>query len=168
MAKEYSNGSPCPMCKGELSSKIVTETFTYKDKSFDYPDYIIHVCNNCGEEFVGDKTMKESARKIRDFYREIDGLLTASEIKRIRIKLGRSQEALSTLLGGGLKAFARYEKCDVIQTESMDNLLRVLDELPYAIEIIEKKHLPKPKILSTCQVYDTFAKQGKLVGTYDK
>lgn len=166
MAKEYYDGSPCPMCKGNLKSKNITETFTYKGKSFDYPNYIVHVCEKCGEEFVGDTTMKQSARKLRDFYREVDGLLTASEIKRIRVKLGRSQEELSSLLGGGLKAFARYENSDIIQAESMDNLLRILDEKPQDIEIIERKHLPKRKVLSLSQVYDT--RQGKLVGTYDK
>jgi HTH-type transcriptional regulator / antitoxin MqsA len=166
MAKEYYDGAPCPMCKGQLKSNSITETFTYKGKSFDYPNYVVHVCDKCGEEFVGDKTMKQSARKVRDFYRVVDGLLTASEIKRIRVKLGRSQEDLSSILGGGLKAFARYENSDVIQAESMDNLLRILDEMPHAIEIIERKHLPKRKILSVSQVYSLT--QGKLVGTYDK
>lgn len=166
MAKEYHDGSPCPICKEPLKSKSITETFSYKEKSFDYPNYIVHVCEKCDEEFVGDKTMKQSARRLRDFYREVDGLLTAREIKRIRIKLGRSQDDLSTLLGGGLKAFTRYENCDVIQTTSMDNLLRILDELPNAIEIIENKHLPKRRVLSASQVYVN--QQAKIVGTYGK
>lgn len=166
MAKEYHDGSPCPICKGHLKGKSVTETFTYKGRSFDYPDYVVHVCEECGEEFVGDKTMKQSARALRDFYRVVDGLLTSTEIKRIRVKLGRSQEDLSSLLGGGLKAFARYENNDIIQSEPMDNLLRILDEHPYIIDTLESKHLPKRKVLSITQVYNT--QQGKLVGTYDK
>ena len=148
MAREYHDGSPCPLCKGALKSKSVTETFSYKGRSFEYPDYVVHVCEKCGEEFVGDKTMKQSSRRIRDFYREVDGLLTASEIKRIRVKLGRTQEDLSALLGGGLKAFARYENGDVIQAEAMDNLLRILDEMPQAIDVIERKHAPRPRVLS--------------------
>jgi HTH-type transcriptional regulator/antitoxin MqsA len=106
------------------------------------------MCEKCGEEFVGDKTMKQSSRRIRDFYREVDGLLTASEIKRIRVKMGRTQENLSALLGGGLKAFARYENGDVIQAEAMDNLLRILDEMPQAIDVLERKHSPRPRVLS--------------------
>lgn len=166
MAKEYHDGSPCPLCAGKLKSKTITETFSYKGKSLDYPNYVIHVCDKCGEEFVGDRTIKQSARKLRDFYREVDGLLTSHEIKRIRVKLGRSQDDLGRLLGGGLKAFARYENCDVIQTESMDNLLRVLDEMPSAIDIIENKHLPKKRVLSTCQIY--YNEQHKIVGRYGK
>lgn len=165
MAKEYKDGSPCPMCKGELKNKSVTETFTYKGKSFEYPNYIVHVCEKCGEEFIGDKTMKESARKLRDFYREVDGLLTANEIKRIRkFKLEKTQEELGALLGGGLKAFARYENSDVIQSEPMDNLLRILDEKPYVLEILENKHLPK-RTLSTSQLYTN---SQKMAGTYGK
>lgn len=166
MAKEYKDGSPCPICEGSLRGKNITETFSYKGKSFDYPNYVVHVCDKCGEEFVGDKTMKQSARKIRDFYREVDGLLTAIEIKCLRLRLGKSQEELSSILGGGLKAFARYENSDVIQSEPMDNLLRLIDANPSSLEILENKHLPKRKSLSTCQLYTIT--QGKMVGTYGK
>lgn len=165
MAIEYIDGSSCPICDGVLEEKIVTEIFSYKGKTLEYPDYLVHVCNKCGEEFVGDRTMKQSARVLRDFYRQVDGLLSASDIKRIRVKLGRTQEDMSSILGGGLKAFARYENSDVIQSEPMDNLLRILDEMPHSISIIENKNKPKRKV-STCQLYDLY--QGKLVGTYDK
>lgn len=68
-------GGQCPICgyKG-LKKNIITETFTYKGKKFDYPDYIIYKCPSCKEAIVDKNTLKESGRAIRDFYRKVDGL----------------------------------------------------------------------------------------------
>lgn len=164
MAKDYTNGDPCPICKTLLEERLVTETFTYKGKELDYPNYVVHYCAECDDEFVGDRTIKQSARQLRDFYRCVDGLLTSCEIKRIRVKLGYTQENLSKLLGGGAKAFARYENSDVVQSEAMDNLLRVLDSHPQSIETLERKHQPKPKVV-TSMVYHT-KMEGKMVVNY--
>ena len=83
----------CPICGGsKLERKEVTETFEYKGQSFEYPNYVVYACGSCGEEIVDSKCLKESGRKIRDFYRKVDGLLTSYEIKRIRkFKLGLTQ-----------------------------------------------------------------------------
>ena len=136
MAKQFKDGDPCPICTQQLQSTSVTETFTYKNVSMEYPDYVVHRCSGCGEEFVGSQTIKDSSRRIRDFHREVDGFLTSTKIKEIRMRLGYTQDDFSRILGGGDKAFARYENGDVTQAKSMDNLLRILDAMPQAIEIL--------------------------------
>lgn len=166
MAREFCNGDPCPLCGQPLREKSVTETFNYKGHTLEYPNYIVHQCAECEEAFVGDGTMKESGRRLRDFYREVDGLLKASDIKRIRVKLGYTQDDLSQLLGGGTKAFARYENSDVIQSVAMDNLLRVLDSHPQAVATLETKHLPSKRVLSTSMVYHTTIDEGRMVANY--
>ena len=98
-------------------------------------------CASCGEEIVDSKCLKESGRKIRDFYRKVDGLLQSDEIKRIRkFKLGLTQDDASKLIGGGPKSFCKYENCDVVQSEAVDNLLRILDAYPHTMEVIKAKH----------------------------
>jgi HTH-type transcriptional regulator/antitoxin MqsA len=136
----------CPICSGsKLERKEVTETFEYKGQSFECPDYVVYACESCGEEIVDSKCLKESGRKIRDFYRKVDGLLTSDEIKRIRkFKLGLTQDDASKLIGGGPKSFCKYENCEVIQSEAVDNLLRVLDLYPYTLEVMKSKHNHKP------------------------
>jgi putative zinc finger/helix-turn-helix YgiT family protein len=67
--------------------------------------------------------------------------LTGEDIKRIRKKLGLTQEGMAEKLGVGLKTFARYENLSVRQSKAMDNLLRILDKYPESIEIIEKTRL---------------------------
>lgn len=163
----YKNGDACPVCEeGTLTSSKIIATFEYKGNSLDIPDYLIWECGECKERFVDHKTSKEGGRKVRDFHRMVDGLLTANEIKRIRkFKLCLSQDDASVLLGGGAKSFARYENSEVIQSEIMDNLLRVIDDRPYVIDSIKNKHMPK-RVISTTQVYRT--QQDRLVGTYDK
>ena len=83
--------------------KNETEVFTYKDKTLEYPGYVVHECSGCSEQFVGERTMKASARKLREFYKQVDGLLPASEIREIRMRLGLTQDEASELLGGGKK-----------------------------------------------------------------
>jgi HTH-type transcriptional regulator/antitoxin MqsA len=136
----------CQICGGsKLEHKEVTETFEYKGQSFEYPNYVVYACESCGEEIVDSKCLKESGRKIRDFYRKVDGLLTSDEIKRIRkFKLGLTQDEASKLIGGGPKSFCKYENCEVIQSEAVDNLLRVLDLYPHTLEVMKNKHNHKP------------------------
>jgi len=124
-----------------LKKNIITETFTYKGKKFDYPDYIIYKCPSCKEAIVDKNTLKESGRAIRDFYRKVDGLLTSDEIYRIRKnRLCLTQDEASELLGGGAKSFARYENSEVIQSLALDNLLRILDKEPSMLNIIRAKN----------------------------
>jgi len=138
----YKEESQCPICGNKgLKKKVITETFEYKGDSFNYPNYVIHECPTCNEAIVDKKTLKESGRAIRDFYRKVDGLLTAKEIRRIReSKLHLTQDKASILLGGGLKSFARYENSEVIQSTALDNLLRILDDDPSKLSIILNKN----------------------------
>jgi HTH-type transcriptional regulator/antitoxin MqsA len=162
------NENQCPFCGYDrLNKKIITETFEYKDKKFDYPGYVIYECSGCGEEIVDKKSMKESGRAIREFYRQVDGLLVSSEIKRIRkFKLCLTQDQASELLGGGAKSFARYENNEVIQSAALDNLLRVLDKAPHLLNIIENKNKPLQNLvtISINSIYEH--NQGKMVANY--
>lgn len=128
----------CPICDGNLSRKVTDETFTYKGKKKTIPDYVTYTCKQCGESIVDPKTLKDSGKVLKDFQREADGLLTGVEIKKIRGKLNRTQEEMAKILGGGLKAFARYETGTICQSTAMDNLLRILDEYPNVINVILK------------------------------
>ena len=137
----YKPGDACPICgAGQLTRKEITAEFDYKGEHLEVPNYIVWECAACSESLVDKGTLKEAGRKIRDFHRLVNGLLTASEIKRIRkFKLEMKQDELSRLLGGGEKSFARYENCEVIQNESMDNLLRILDVYPHALSVLQNK-----------------------------
>lgn len=135
----YKEGSICPVCgAGALAVNTVEERFTYKGKSLVVPDYVVYECASCGEALVDPASSKRASKLLKDFSREVDGLLSTTDIKRIRKKLGFTQEQMAEVCGGGLKGFARYEAGQVIQSKGMDNLLRILDEFPVALDIINR------------------------------
>jgi len=140
----------CPICgAGALKKEVKTETFTYKGESKDIPNYITWSCSECGEAIVDNESLKASGKILKDFQREVDGLLTGQQIKNVRTKLGLTQTQLAHIIGGGLKSVARYEAGQVSQSKGMDNLLRILDAYPQTLNIIRKNDahcLAKSKI----------------------
>ncbi|KAF0183097.1 MAG: HTH-type transcriptional regulator / antitoxin for MqsR toxin [Nitrospirae bacterium] len=130
----------CPICgTGSLRKEIGAETFEYKGKSISIPNYVTYACDACGEAIVDNNTMKKSGKILKAFKREVDGLLTAEQIKAIRAKLGLTQNELAEIVGGGAKSLARYESGQVCQSRGMDNLLRILDAYPHTLNVIQKK-----------------------------
>lgn len=130
----------CPICGGgKLEKKVGTEIFEYKGKSIEIPNYVTHECAACGEAIVDNASLKESGKKLKDFQREVDGLLTGPQIKAVRVKLGLTQEELAEIVGGGLKSLARYESGQVSQSKGMDNLLRILDAYPFTLKVIQRE-----------------------------
>jgi HTH-type transcriptional regulator / antitoxin MqsA len=131
MKTPLSEGKTCPVCgEGKCKRKTITETFTYKGHRLAIPEYVVYVCSRCREEFLDHSLIRPHQQKIRDWQRTIDGLLSAEEIRRVRTMLGLTQEEFSLLLGGGRKAFARYETGAVRQSVAMDNLLRAVQKHP--------------------------------------
>lgn len=129
----------CPVCgRGPLVREVLNETFEYKGRSITIPDYVVYKCPDCGESIVDRVTLKKSGSQLKDFQREVDGLLSGTDIRRIRAKLNLTQEQMSEILGGGIKAFTRYELGAVSQSKAMDNLLRILDKFPNVLGVIMK------------------------------
>ncbi|WP_435549793.1 type II toxin-antitoxin system MqsA family antitoxin [Desulfobacterium sp. N47] len=129
----------CPVCGADaLKKRTGTETFEYKGESTTIPDYVTYECKECGESIVDNKSLKESGKKLKDFQRQVDGLLTGQQIKKIRLKLDLTQEEFAGIIGGGRKSVTRYETGQICQSKGMDNLLRILDAYPETINVIKK------------------------------
>jgi HTH-type transcriptional regulator/antitoxin MqsA len=133
----YKPDDMCPLCGGgNLCEKVIEKHFSYKGHSLAVPDYRILECSACGEAVVEKDSARRAEKLLKDFGRQVDGLLMAADIKRIRRKLHLTQEQLATVLGGGLKGFARYENGQVVQSRAMDNLLRILDRFPESLAVL--------------------------------
>lgn len=157
----------CPICgEGKLTKKIIDETFTYKGQSITIPNYIIYECDSCGEAIVDSRTLKIAGKKLTAFKRKVEGLLTPEEIRKIRKKFGFSQELMSELLGGGKKAFARYETGELCQSRAMDNLLRIIDAYPFTISILLENKAKEIDIKENPVVSLEFKKAYKTVIKY--
>jgi putative zinc finger/helix-turn-helix YgiT family protein len=130
----------CPICgEGKLERQVTNEKFDYKGNSVTVPGYVKYTCSLCKESIVDNTTLKKSAKILKEFQCEVDGLLTVPDIKEIRkIRTNVTQERLARRLGMAPKTFARYEARLVCQSKPMDDLLRILGVYPDLIRVIEK------------------------------
>lgn len=139
------NFETCPVCGSEhMEKQIISQDFEYKGRKKIIDGCEIIVCKGCGESFSTDESSKRIEKRIRDFHREVDGLLTSKQIVKIRKSLGFTQKGFGELLGGGTKAFAKYESSVLTQSKAMDNLIRVLDEYPEAIKALRGQSAKEP------------------------
>lgn len=91
-------------------------------------------CESCNEEFVAPEQMRLHVRAVRNEIRKKHGLLSPERIAEIRHKLGLKQDELEELLGTGPKVVVRWESGKVIQGSGHDNMLRLLERDPNAIQ----------------------------------
>ena len=67
------------------------------------------------------------------FKKQVQGLLTGSQVRELRKRWGLSQDEAAKVFGGGPVAFSKYEADDVMQSDAMDKLLRMADDIPVAL-----------------------------------
>ena len=120
----------CAEC-GCLEFDIRMEADEFKRNGHAYTVNIEYsICRQCGEEIIFPEQIKRNDCLIRDAWRKIDGLLTASEIVELRNKLGLTQQEAAKIFGGGINAFSKYERSEVIQSVAMDKLMRLALNMP--------------------------------------
>lgn len=133
----------CPECQSQrVSTEMRFEDFSFRAGGVDYPvhsAYPAHVCADCGASFISESG--EVARHeavCAAMYR-----LTPHEILTLRQnKLRLSRKALSELSGIGEASLARWEAGELIQSESNDNLLRLLMTPENVERLREARRLP--------------------------
>ena len=116
---------PCAICgEGHLHNTEETNSVTYKETTKYLPLYG-SVCDACGSEQANAVDVRNNKRAMQAFKKEVDGLLTGTEIAAIRAQYGITQKQAAAIFGGGPVAFSKYEADDVTQSEPMDNSLRL-------------------------------------------
>jgi len=133
------SSKPCPICgAGNLCSKIGKNSVEYRGQTREL-DIYFSLCDGCGSEQADATQIRNNKRLMVAFKKQVDGLLMGSEVRALREKLGLSQAMAAQLFGGGPVAFSKYESDDVTQSEAMDKLLCLSDELPAAFELLCRK-----------------------------
>jgi HTH-type transcriptional regulator/antitoxin MqsA len=152
------NGELCPACgEGHLSSHVERESVTHHGIR---GEIMMHysTCDSCGSELVGEAESKANKREIALFRKSAEGLLSGTEIKKIRRKLGLTQALAAALFGGGKVGFSRYESDDVTQSAAMDSLLRLCSAKPENLLLLaQHKKLDIPRSVSH-RIDPTFVK----------
>jgi len=128
MAKQTKT-QPCPECGGLMRQMTRDDVLEYQGH-----ERTIHTfgwwCIECGEGVLSGDALKNHERAFLAFKAEIDGVLGPDEIARVRAKLRLSQREAGEILGGGPRAFQKYESGSQAASAPMSNLLRLLDRDP--------------------------------------
>lgn len=90
--------------------------------------------------------MKVSDHALNIMKARVEGLPLPTEIRSIRKKFQLTQEQAGTILGGGARAFQKYESGEILPSRTMANLLLILQEYPQGIETLRARRKELDKI----------------------
>jgi HTH-type transcriptional regulator/antitoxin MqsA len=126
----------CPETGAPMYRGVRPMTLTYKGESltFDMPGWY---CDQSEESIHTGEDMKISDRKLNLLKARSEKLLEPEEIRRIRKKLHLSQEEAGLLIGGGPRAFQKYESGDLLPSRAVSSALMLLDHDPVALSVLK-------------------------------
>jgi HTH-type transcriptional regulator/antitoxin MqsA len=118
-------------------------TLTYKGASItvDMPGWY---CDQSEESIHTGADMKISDRALNRLKARTEGLLEPEDIKRIRKKLGLTQEAAGEIIGGGPRAFQKYETVDLLPSRAISSALLLLDSNPESLAVLDARQAKVP------------------------
>ncbi len=113
-------------------------TLEYKGAqiTFDMPGWYSDASD---ESIHTGEDMKVSDRALNRLKAATEGLPLPEEIKRIRVKLGLTQEAAGELIGGGPRAFQKYEAGDLLPSRAIGSALALLDHDPAGLSVLHAR-----------------------------
>lgn len=129
------NAPVCPETGAPMHRDTRPITLTYKGDTvtFDMPGWY---CDTCAESVHIGADMKISDRMLNRLKARHEGLLAPEDIRRIRRKLGLSQAAAGAVIGGGPRAFQKYEAGDLLPSRAIGSALLLLDHDPAALRVL--------------------------------
>jgi HTH-type transcriptional regulator/antitoxin MqsA len=117
-----------------------TRMLEYKYKEFSRTIEVPGLyCTKCNDGVHTVKDLKVVDRLLNEFKAREENLLLPDEIRRIRKKLHLTQEVAGLIIGGGPRAFQKYESGDLLPSRAISSALRLLEADPQAIEILKSK-----------------------------
>jgi HTH-type transcriptional regulator/antitoxin MqsA len=133
----------CPETGAPMHRDTRPMTLTYKGESltFDMPGWY---CDTSEESVHTGADMKISDRMLSRLKARSEGLLAPEDIRRIRKKLGLSQAAAGEVIGGGPRAFQKYEAGDLLPSRAISSALLLLDHDPAALRVLEARRCEAP------------------------
>ena len=126
----------CPETGAPLYRGVRPMTLTYKGESitFDMPGWY---CDQSEESIHTGEDMKVSDRMLNRLKARSEGLLEPEEIRSIRKRLHLSQEAAGLMIGGGPRAFQKYESGDLLPSRAASSALALLSHDPAALSVLK-------------------------------
>jgi len=137
---------PCPECGGNMRYARCDDTLAYKGQER-VQKTLAWWCTNCGEAIFAGKALLARDRAFQQLKADVDHVLGPDQIATVRARLRLSQRRAGELLGGGPRAFQKYESGKQAVSVPMSNLLRLLAHDPARLgEIVSRtRRSPTPR-----------------------
>jgi HTH-type transcriptional regulator/antitoxin MqsA len=94
-------------------------------------------CTKCGEAILTGEALVKHERAFLELKAGADGVLGPREVVKVREALGLSQRKAGEVLGGGPRAFQKYESGKQAVSVPMSHLLRLLARDPARLRELE-------------------------------
>ena len=130
----------CHECGQVMRRDVQDFTITYQgfSSTFPMPGWYC-TGQDCEEAVMNSQDMKVSDRELHILKAKAANLLAPPEVRRVRKRLGLTQREAGLILGGGPNAFQKYETADLVPSQAISNLLRVLEAHPAALEVLRRE-----------------------------
>lgn len=106
-------------------------------------------CHKCGEGIHTGKDLKITDKALNELKIQYEGLLSPDEIRRIRKKLHLTQKDAGTIIGGGPRAFQKYESGELLPSRAIVSALTLLDSNPKSLGLLERP-LESSNVAQSC------------------
>ena len=125
----------CPVSGQPMRRDVRPFTIAYKGRSrtFDMPGWY---SDAAAESIFTRADLRVSDRHLATLKAEVENLAGPDEIARLRRRFRLSQVEAGRILGGGPRAFQKYESGEVVASRGMTNLLRLLARHPEDVALI--------------------------------
>ena len=136
MAREVKT-QPCPSCGGVMQYEKRDDVLEYKGHTRTIKT-LGWWCSRCGEAILAGEPLLAHEKAFLELKAEVDQVLAPDEVAVVRRKLGLSQRRAGELLGGGPRAFQKYEAGKQAVSVPMSHLLRLLANDPSRLRELEQ------------------------------
>jgi HTH-type transcriptional regulator / antitoxin MqsA len=128
----------CPECGGRMVHKIGTSTVKYKGHSTSV-ELSGYWCTDCDEAVLEGEALAKKEKAFFSLRAKVEKVLSPEEVAAIRKQLHLSQRRAGELLGGGPRAFQKYESGEQAVSAPMTHLLLLLANDPRRLKEIESR-----------------------------
>jgi HTH-type transcriptional regulator / antitoxin MqsA len=87
-------------------------------------------CKACDEAILAGEALRARELEFQNLKAEVDDVLSPDEVAAVRARLGLSQRKAGEVLGGGPRAFQKYEAGTQAVSAPMSHLLTLLSNEP--------------------------------------
>jgi HTH-type transcriptional regulator / antitoxin MqsA len=135
----------CPECGGTMKFGLRNRPLKFRELE-DRVRVNGWWCESCGEGILAGEDLRKYSRALQNLKAKAEQVLPPAEVAAIREKLGLSQRQASELLGGGPRAFQKYEAGSQTPSVPMSHLLKLLARDPARLQ--ELRGSPKRALRS--------------------